>query len=347
MNVDKSPPAGSAASRRDWLKTVGAGASALVAAGLPSVCAAAAPDAAPVFPTRAMFSTLQGCYLNSAAHHPMSNAAVAAITGYASKHATGASASVSSAEVQAKFAALINADADEVCYVPSTSVGEYLVNASLDIPHAGGRIVTDALHFVGSYYMYEQFGQQGMDVVTLRLDADGLITPAQYAAAIVPGTRLVALSLVSFVNGFEQDVKAIAEIAHARGALVYVDLIQAAGTIPVDVKALGVDFASCGTYKWLMGDFGLAFLYVRKALLPRLKRPWLGYLQTRNFVTPITRLYPGDPAGDPPYQSVQRNDVQGVFNGSFPARPVEAAVGASLDWIARLGVAGIQRIARR
>jgi len=94
---------------------------------------------------------------------------------------------------------------------------------------------------------------------------------------------------------------------------------------------MGVDFASCGTYKWLMGDFGLAFLYVNKLHLEKLQRPWYGYLQTRNFVSPETHMYPFDTPGSPQYISSRKSGIEGFFNGSFPPRMIEAAANISLS----------------
>jgi selenocysteine lyase/cysteine desulfurase len=102
--------------------------------------------------------------------------------------------------------------------------------------------------------------------------------------AIDHNTRLVSLALVSNVNGFMHDCKAVSTLAHDRGALVFADIIQAVGAVPVDVKALGIDFASAGTYKWLMGERGLGFLYVREDLqgtvLPTTR---YGHRQVSNF----------------------------------------------------------------
>ena len=79
-------------------------------------------------------------------------------------------------------------------------------------------------------------------------------------------------------NGFQHDLKAVCDLAHAHGAYVYADIIQAAGAVPIDVRASGVDFAAAATYKWLMGDFGLGFLYVREDLLDAvIQRPHWSY----------------------------------------------------------------------
>jgi selenocysteine lyase/cysteine desulfurase len=102
--------------------------------------------------------------------------------------------------------------------------------------------------------------------------------------AIDRNTRLVSLALVSNVNGYMHDCRAVSGLAHARGALVFADIIQAVGAVPVNVKTLGIDFASAGTYKWLMGERGLGFLYVRGDLqgtvLPTTR---YGHRQVSNF----------------------------------------------------------------
>jgi len=298
-------------------------------------------EASTALPAKSVFPGIAGrVFLNSAADHPWTQQTTDALKKYADAKLSLGSGSVSSA---AKFAALINADADEVTQVPSTSMGEYLVTKALGLPESGGRVVTDALHFVGSFYMYEQYRvKNGLDVVTVNMDAEYRVTLAALDSAITSGTKLVAISHVSLYNGFQHDLKAVCDLAHSRGALVYVDLIQSAGAVPIDVKATGVDFAACGTYKWLMGDFGFAFLYVRKDLLPRIQRPWYGYRQTRNFAAPILHVYPLDPIGSVPYESVQINSVAGYFAGSFPNLAIETVCAASIDWIQGIGVAAIE-----
>ena len=279
-------------------------------------------------------------YLDNSAHHPWSIMGADALKTYADGRRTLTGDNASAA---ALFAKLINADPDEVTYAPSTSMGEYLVTKALGLPESGGRVVTDALHFTGSFYMYEQYRlHNGLDVVTVPMDAQYGINLDDMDKAITHGTKLVAVSHVSMYNGFTHDLKALCDLAHSRGALVYVDLIQSAGAIPVDVKATGVDFAACGTYKWLMGDFGLAFLYVKKSLLPQLQRPWYGYRHTRNFVLPELHVYPLDPPGNVPYVSEQNDSVSGYFMGSFQPTAPEAACAAGLEWILNVGVEQIQ-----
>ena len=84
-------------------------------------------------------------------------------------------------------------------------------------------------------------------------------------------TRVVSACHAYFANGFKQDIAAIARIAHARGALLFVDAYQTLGTEPIDVKALGVDALAGGTLKYLMACAGVAFLYVRRELAEQLR----------------------------------------------------------------------------
>src|SRR5690606_6570299 len=169
------------------------------------------------------------------------------------------------------FARLINADPDEVAFVKSTTTAEHLVLDGLGLFEGRPHIVTDTLHFFGSFPLYEGLAERGARVTWLR-PRDNRIVLEDLARAITPETKLVALSLVSTFNGFHHDLARVCELAHARGALVYADIIHAAGCVPVDVKASGVDFAACASYKWLMGDFGLGFIYARREAWARLRR---------------------------------------------------------------------------
>ena len=301
--------------------------------------AAAAPSAgkAVVLPDKSAFAAMPGPYLDSGTMHPFALGARDAVRRYLDQRAsTDGRYPTDAAEtrVKANFARLINAAPEEIAFVQSTTAGEQLVIDALDLPRAGGRIVTDTLHFFGSFYLYEQLARQGMDVAWLR-PRDNRIDLDEMERAIVPGTKLVALSLVSTYNGFEHDLKRVCEIAHARGALVYADIIHAAGTIPIDVRATNVDFAATASYKWLMGDFGLGFLYVRADLHDRLKRTRYGYYQLDGF-TP--HVYPFDPPGETIADTVPRADMEGLFAGGTHAHTVVAQLDWSLDYILGLGI---------
>ncbi|MBS0334711.1 MAG: aminotransferase class V-fold PLP-dependent enzyme, partial [Proteobacteria bacterium] len=171
----------------------------------------------------------------------------------------------------------------------------------------------------------------------------GRIDLAQMRELIGSKTRLVAVSLVSSSTGFQHDLAELCAVAHAKGALVYADIIQAAGAMPVDVRASGVDFACSGTYKWLMGDFGAAFLYVRPDRLDRLKRVQVGWRQAERQESHALPLEPPGPILD---DFALRGGAAGLFEVSTPAWGALAVAVAGLDHVLALGPAAIARSRR-
>ncbi|MEE2992970.1 MAG: aminotransferase class V-fold PLP-dependent enzyme [Gemmatimonadota bacterium] len=169
-------------------------------------------------------------------------------------------------EVKQRFAGIINAKQEEIAFCLSTTDGENIVVAGLDLQKRGGNVVIDDLHFEASEYMYSTLAQKGHIELRVVRHRDWKVEMADVEKAIDKDTRLVSMALVSNVNGYMHEVKAISDLAHAHGALIYGDIIQGAGCTPIDVQAMGIDCAASSTYKWLMGDFGLGFLYVREDL---------------------------------------------------------------------------------
>jgi selenocysteine lyase/cysteine desulfurase len=146
---------------------------------------------------------------------------------------------------------------------------------------------------------------------------------------------LIAVSHVGSDTGFQHDLKALSDLAHEKGAYVYADIIQSAGAIPLDVKASGVDFCCCGAYKWLMGDFGAAFLYVRPDRLAELKRTAVGW---RQIAASQSHAYPFDPPGPAIGDWTMRDNTAGKFEVSTPAWSSLAMLIASIDYVTALGV---------
>ena len=228
-------------------------------------------------------------YLNSAAMHPLGTFAAKAIErGLAYRlHGPGEGredfGAAKQEDLKKRYGQLINATADEIAFTASTSDGENIVVMGLDLPRKGGNIVIDELHFTTSLYMYKELEKKGVELRIVK-HRNWAIEVNDMDKAIDRNTRLVSMALVSNVNGYMHDAKAVSALAHARGAYVFADIIQAVGGVPVDVKALGIDFASAGTYKWLMGERGLGFLYVRQDLqgtiLPTTR---YGHRQVSNF----------------------------------------------------------------
>ena len=170
------------------------------------------------------------------------------------------------------------------------------------------------------------------------LDGVNHAVPAEcYERAIDERTLIVPLTQVSFVNGYRSDVERITKIAHAQGALLFLDGYQDCGTRPLDVKALDVDFFVTGTLKYLLGPAGLGFLYVRRELIETLTPSITSWMAQRDvFAFDTKHLDPSPDArrfegGSPPIPNI------------YVARPaLELLAGAGMENVA----AQIERLTR-
>ncbi len=240
------------------------------AAGLSAAPAAVAvPDFSEVrknFP-RAVKET----YFNAAAQHPLGLHAVRGMQRYMDFMCNGWTGGLHDfweegfPQVKAMFARLINAKPGEIAFTGSTTIGENTLLNGMDL--RGGNVVTNDLHYATSIsgYLTRQ-KLQGIEARIIK-HRDWNIDVADMTRAVDRNTKLIAVSLVSSVNGHLEDIKALSELAHSHGAYLYADIIQGCGAIPIDVKAMGIDMASCAMYKWLMGEHGFGFLYCREDLI--------------------------------------------------------------------------------
>ena len=175
------------------------------------------------------------------------------------------------------FASLINATLDEVACVPNVSSGLAAIGTALPIQR-GQNIVVSELNFPTNVYIWHAMKRKALlsEVRVLKAE-NGQIPISEFERAIDDKTVAVSLDYVSWINGCREDVRAITQIAHSHGALMLVDAFHAIGVIPVDARKLGVDVLACGTYKWLMGPHGTAFLYVSREALDRLDPGIVGW----------------------------------------------------------------------
>src|SRR5438552_2477068 len=257
-----------AVDRRQFLMSAAA-----VAASVRSARADTPPDGS-IFPpsVRDDFPIASAqTYLNSAAIHPMSVPASRALADHVQFRLKGAGegrmdfGEEQQKDLKRRFAQLIGAKPDEIAFVQNTSDGENIVVMGMDLPRRGGNVVLDELHFETSLYMYKSLEAKGVELRVIK-HRDWAIDIKDMERAVDRNTRLISMALVSNVNGYLHDARAISDLAHSHGAYVYADMVQAAGAVPIDVRALGIDFASTATYKWLMGERGFGFLYVREDL---------------------------------------------------------------------------------
>ncbi len=167
------------------------------------------------------------------------------------------------------FATLIGASVAEIAMFSSVSEAASAVASALDFTAARRCVVVTEAEFptVGHVWLAQQRRGAELAWVPVR---DGAVGLSDYDARVDDHTLLVSACHGYYLNGFTQDLARLAALAHARGALLFVDAYQTLGAVPVDVHALDVDFLASGNLKFLMGVPGVAFLYVRRELIESL-----------------------------------------------------------------------------
>ncbi len=121
---------------------------------------------------------------------------------------------------------------------------------------------------------------------------DNRIELDDIAAMMDERTRLVAISFVEFATGFRNDLTALTELCHNRGALLCVDGIQGVGALSLDVRRIPVDFLAMGGAKWLMGPTGIGFLFISQQHISRLDLAMAGWLGTTDIYDPFRYDFP-------------------------------------------------------
>jgi selenocysteine lyase/cysteine desulfurase len=161
---------------------------------------------------------------------------------------------------RAAFARLVHADPDEIAVTTSLSAGVSALASGLRYARRS-KIVTTELEFPTVGQIWHAQESRGARVVHVPID--------RFDQAIDDDTAVVSITHVSYRTGEMVDVSEVVRLAHERGALVLLDAYQSAGSVPLDVKELGVDFLAAGTVKYLLGSAGLAFFYCRRELFER------------------------------------------------------------------------------
>jgi len=191
--------------------------------------------------------------------------------------------------VRAQFARFIGAETAEVAIVPSASAGINAIATAFDFSQRE-KVVLGEFEFptMGHVWLAQQARGARIEFISAER---GRIHTDSYSRKIDDRTAIVPITHVCFMNGFRSNVAEIARIAHAKGALTFMDDYQDCGTRPVDVKSADVDFYVSGTLKYLLAAPGVAFLYVRKSLIPSLIPTISGWFAQNNpFSFDVRRL---------------------------------------------------------
>jgi selenocysteine lyase/cysteine desulfurase len=205
--------------------------------------------------------------------------------------------------LRAVFAGSIGADADEVAIMPSASIGLNAIASALSF-HRRRDVVLGDFEFPTAAHVWLAQQPRGARLKWARSSGHTLAVDA-YARLVDEDTLIVPATHVCFRNGFRMDVAGLAALCHDRGALFLVDDFQRTGTGPIDVHALNVDFMVTGALKYLLGPSGIAFLYVRRALIAHLQptvtgwfgrvNPFAFNIETLDWAATAARFEAGTP----------------------------------------------------
>jgi selenocysteine lyase/cysteine desulfurase len=212
------------------------------------------------------------CYLNSASYSPLPRRTLEAGRAAVGRKGTPWTLPASFAGEQherarAAAARLINADPGDIALIPSVSYGVATAAKLVTIARGARVIVLENDHSSPVLEWRTRADAQGFAVETIPQPDDGDWTSAVLAAierASAPPVALASISSVHWSDGGLIDLEKVAGALRRQGAVFLVDATQSAGVLATDVKQLDPDFVIFPTYKWLLGPYGRAFLYVAR-----------------------------------------------------------------------------------
>lgn len=168
---------------------------------------------------------------------------------------------------------LVNAAMEEIVLTAGTTSGMNMVAQGIDLKAGDSVLTTEQQHPGGRlcWQWLEGHRGVGLDVVPIapdENDEDAIV--ARVAAAITPATRVLSVSHILYSTGLRMPVERLCRLARERGCISVIDGAQAAGAMPVDVKAIGCDAYAASGHKWLLGPKGTGFLYISAAAKDRI-----------------------------------------------------------------------------
>jgi selenocysteine lyase/cysteine desulfurase len=217
--------------------------------------------------------TREHIYFNHAANGTLSTRVVEAMTKHIWEISRCGSEATSGGKVQQqrtrkKMASFVGADPAEIAFVKNTPEALSIVASGLSW-QPGDRVVISDLEFPANVFPWLNLAKRGVKTTIVR-STNGCVPIEDVIEAIDKRTRLVALSWVEFSSGYRNDLRAIGQACHDRGALFVVDAMQCLGALRFNVRELNVDFFGAASHKWLLGPTGVGWLFCRRDLIEQL-----------------------------------------------------------------------------
>lgn len=221
-----------------------------------------------------------------------------------------------------RIAARINAAPTEIALTGNATDGVAYVTAGLDWNLGDEVIISDQEHPAMNYPWHYTAQRYGIVVKRYPVHTDPAESLAAVRALITDKTRLIGTSHVTSPNGIRLPAREICALAHAHGALAFVDGAQSFAVMPIDVQQIGCDFFTGNTHKWLGAPKGTGFLYARQEQMERLHPAYVGAgsLASFSFDDGLT---------------LQPNGKRFEFGTRGFA--VHASIGLAFDWFDELG----------
>ena len=253
-------------------------------------------------PLRERFPIFQSTtYINSCSHGALSNEVRQAYLSYLDdRDRFGSHWEVWVGKLEtlrAMLAQLVNASSDEIATASCLSDCLNSVASAFDFTGKRNKILLTDFDFPTTAQIWRAQEKRGavIDCVPC-LPGEVMIPPDRFHEYIDESTLVVSLPHVCYRNGARLDIKPVIDMAHEKGALVFLDFYQTGGAMPIDVKALDVDFAAGGTLKYLVSATGTAFLYVKQGLVNDLEPATSGWFSQADINA--MDIYKNDPAGN-------------------------------------------------
>ena len=231
--------------------------------------------------------------------------------------------------VRKTAADLVGARTDEIALVRSTTEGISLVAEGFPWQQ-GDNVVTLANEFPSNLYPWMNLASRGVETRRVPV-ADGVVNLQQVESACDERTRIISMSWIGYSLGWRIDPAEVAELAHRRGVLFFLDAIQGLGAFPLDVRKSDIDFFAADGHKWMLGPEGAGLLYVRHEHLNRLRAIGVGW-------NSVVRSYDFD------HVELELKPAASRYEGGTPNSVGFTGLGASLQLLASYG---IERIAER
>jgi len=225
-------------------------------------------------------------------------------------------------------AELLHCSPQEIAFVKNTSEGVSIIANGLNLS-SGDTVVTTDIEFPANIYPWMRLSSKGVALKLVK-NRDGRVPFQDIVEAANSGTKVIALSSVEFSTGFRHDLRRIGDLCRERGIFFFVDGIQSAGALELDVKRCSISALSAGCQKWLLGPEGAGILFVDEQVLPKVQPTEVGAATVEN------------PERYLDYRYVPKKDAT-KFECGAPNVVGICGMAASVELLLKIGIPNIEK----